>query len=1552
MLNPPPPPSSVPPHGGQQHRAREFYERAMLDLDQDAPPAAVGALLLQIARSHMEAGQASAAIDCTEAVLGLPVDPDLLPVLAEVHELRGRLFCQTGSLDAAIAEFEALQHDARGSGHDWLVALGEEHLAAVHVVRAEWSEAITRLERAAQGFSDAGDDAAAGRTLQQLAILCVDLKRWNSAEHALADALARASSSADLQGQARLELIRARMALDRANVERGRMSAERALELARRSDDAALVADAVAMTGAVARDLGDIDRSLTLFDDAERQARALGDDMLLGELAVERVESLARRDQHPDTLRALNRAYRALARLLGQTGSVERARRLRRLEAAFLDVTQRWAQRFEAVDHDTAGHVQRVADLTCEIARRMGVDPAALIGYRVGAFLHDIGKLQVPATVLNKRGRLTAEEWALVKRHPMAGAELLAEADFPWEVRPIVESHHECWDGSGYPHGRAGDEIPLAARVFCVADVFDALVNRRPFKHALGRDEAVDVMRRDVGRQFDPAVFRVFEDVVREGVPIPGVVSAATLPATTDEADDPIVDDPLTSVAEIGSWSKRVARMLATVQATGASACIVLVDIDDFARVNSAYGRLQGDDVLWAVAKVLQRGLRSADLIGRRSADEFVALLPDTDTAEALDIAERVREGVANLRCVRRDALDETIAVSASIAIAAAPGDGPSLETLLAAADRAMFAARREGGDRVLAAGRATPTRVQATLDFSAFVGREEELRHLTSQLDLAGRGEPRLVGIIGEAGIGKSALARELEPEVRLRGGLCVTGQASLDVLAAPLAPWAAVVTRLAELCGTGERHWPALAHWLPAVFAQADPTAPSPTDHALQQEIAGFVRRAARAQVVTVVLEDMHVASPASWAVLDTLASSLDDERLLTLCVMRPEVQPGVMEWRRRLQQHVRWSTITPRRFSLDEVRRWIRAVFHDAAPGDDVARWVHALSEGIPKLGLHLLQAGCEAGTIYYGGTRWEWQSPDEHATGSGAGWVLERRLERLSAGTRELLAAAALLRHPLSAELLVAMTGASEAQVRTALDEGLSASVLVTSGGDTRGSHEFAHPLLAEACVRTLPERQRQATHELAARVLELRAPSAVEAIAGHYHAAGDDAAAFAFATQSAERSLGACVHDRAFDAMQVAQRYAPSSAELARVRVRHAEMAVVAGRYSEASALCDLALEWLDRQPPDATTMRGRRIREWTQLRRGRSLSRSADTFRTLLDATATIAPEEAAATALVAADAALERADWTHAAAMANYAMQRAVGSSAPSVTADALVSLGLAEFGDAPDLGLMRLRQAVERTAALQDPWHEVRALHALGDSILRSEATADGEDLLVAAIDKARASHHPRHAARISRSFGVWRSRQGNFKEAVQWLGDADRLFATMEDEPERLATQLARARCHRDAGERARAYAVFDAAARKARELGAVWVELAALSGAALSNGGAESPASEVRWARAGDLIADAPPNWWFPGRELVDAFAVRMAMVGGHVSLAHDLFAGACDRLATVDPYGNAWLVSECAQVLERAGVRSAARVRAETIDRTRRLGFTALTEALS
>ncbi|MGQ0539441.1 MAG: HD domain-containing phosphohydrolase, partial [Gemmatimonadaceae bacterium] len=655
---------------GEHEVARELLERALREAPRGTSPDVIFSLLLGIARAALQLGDYAAALDGIELAMAAAQSLGADTSLAEALALRARVHALRDSPDEAEQDLALARSLAEGAQAHVLGASIAAALADIAVTRGNRAAAIDLLLQSRSTYEAARDRHALARISAELAALYDELERWNLAEQAFAEALQLAAATRDESLTIELELARAEMSLGRGNLERAHASSERALALARQRDNASEQAYALCVAGAVARELGDMPRAERLLAQAERLAVDSDDLLRIAEVARERALLSAALERHHETLIALNRAYRLLAQLRGMPAEQGQRRRVARLERAFIRAVRAWALTIESKDQATAGHLDRVADLTVAIARRMGVAEKGLYWYRVGALLHDVGKLGIPASLLNKAGRLTAEEWSLVKHHPIAGAEMLAEVDFPWEVRPIVESHHECWDGSGYPRGLAGSEIPLAARIFCVADVFDALTSRRSFKRALGHDEAVDIMRRDVGRQFDPAVFRVFEDVIRE--------SNATTPLTggegrAPEASVPLIDDEITGVAQRSAFFARLAQALAECASRDDSVALLIVDIDDFSRINNEFGRLQADDILWAVAKVLQRGIRSGDLVGRLGGDAFAVLLPRTSLEVAGEVAERLRAAAAALRCVRREMPDETLAVTVSIGIASAP---------------------------------------------------------------------------------------------------------------------------------------------------------------------------------------------------------------------------------------------------------------------------------------------------------------------------------------------------------------------------------------------------------------------------------------------------------------------------------------------------------------------------------------------------------------------------------------------------------------------------------------------------------------------------------------------------------------------------------------------------------------------------------------------------------------------------------------------------------------------------------------------------------------
>jgi putative nucleotidyltransferase with HDIG domain len=161
-------------------------------------------------------------------------------------------------------------------------------------------------------------------------------------------------------------------------------------------------------------------------------------------------------------------------------------------------------------EHDTGLHSQRVRDYTELLANRFGVDEKLRREIGFGALLHDVGKIAVPDQILMKPDKLTDEEWHEMRKHPEAGYRIVKRIGFLKAAAEIVHAHHERYDGKGYPRGLKGDEIPLGARLFMVADVYDALTSLRPYKKALSCEEAVTEIRNLSGTHFDPAIVTTF----------------------------------------------------------------------------------------------------------------------------------------------------------------------------------------------------------------------------------------------------------------------------------------------------------------------------------------------------------------------------------------------------------------------------------------------------------------------------------------------------------------------------------------------------------------------------------------------------------------------------------------------------------------------------------------------------------------------------------------------------------------------------------------------------------------------------------------------------------------------------------------------------------------------------------------------------------------------------------------------------------------------------------------------------------------------------------
>lgn len=231
----------------------------------------------------------------------------------------------------------------------------------------------------------------------------------------------------------------------------------------------------------------------------------------LDEIDPPHLDEPAIREQLLAFARDLNRIYHQ-----ERARSEELERALRDLEESYFATVQTLAFVVEAKDTHTRTHLNRARDYAVALAQRVAPELASDKVFQYGFLLHDIGKVGIPEHILRKPSPLTRDEWEVMQTHPILGGQMLAPIKFLQPAIPIVECHHERWDGKGYPRGLRGEDIPLPARIFAVVDTFDAVTSERPYRAALSVEDAIGEITRAGGSQLDPRMAEEFAALCRE----------------------------------------------------------------------------------------------------------------------------------------------------------------------------------------------------------------------------------------------------------------------------------------------------------------------------------------------------------------------------------------------------------------------------------------------------------------------------------------------------------------------------------------------------------------------------------------------------------------------------------------------------------------------------------------------------------------------------------------------------------------------------------------------------------------------------------------------------------------------------------------------------------------------------------------------------------------------------------------------------------------------------------------------------------------------------
>jgi putative nucleotidyltransferase with HDIG domain len=501
---------------GEWEEARRAFDAAFLELTPAHGAERAAELLRWIGTVFRNRGDLECATELYEASLAVAEASSLsyhiasaLNCLAIVSQFRGHV-------DEAETLYNRASVLAQESADDRLAAMVAQNVGTLANTKGNFDVALENYRSALRRFRRLHDEMAAALVLNNMGMAHVDLGQWTNATRAFDEAFELADRVRDTHLIGTIELNRAELHLKRGGYDEARDCCDRAFEVFSRMGSQSGLGEAYKFYGALFREMNKPGLSETHLRQAIDLAIHCEDRLLEAEAQNEAALLHLAVGDNRKALERLNRAHRLFTDLRARAELLDVDGRLDRLEETFLSVVKAWGESIESKDRYTAGHCERVAGYACLLAEQFGFAGRDLTWIRMGGFLHDVGKIAVPAEILNKPGRLSAEEFEVMKNHTIAGDEIVSPLNFPWDIRPMVRNHHERWDGTGYPDGLAGEEIPLVARILCVADVYDALTTARAYRPALPAHEALRIMERDAGTGLDPKIFGMFRRILLE----------------------------------------------------------------------------------------------------------------------------------------------------------------------------------------------------------------------------------------------------------------------------------------------------------------------------------------------------------------------------------------------------------------------------------------------------------------------------------------------------------------------------------------------------------------------------------------------------------------------------------------------------------------------------------------------------------------------------------------------------------------------------------------------------------------------------------------------------------------------------------------------------------------------------------------------------------------------------------------------------------------------------------------------------------------------------
>ena len=402
---------------------------------------------------------------------------------------------------------------------------------------------------------------------------------------------------------------------------------------------------------------------------------------------------------------SLVRTIRNVQKMESRRQKQEMKKRRKQMEIMSLQMMQTLSTTIEAKDEYTRGHSHRVAEYAVLIAKELGWSQKDILNLRNAAHLHDIGKIGIPDTILNKPTKLTEEEYAVIKEHTVIGAEILKNIRLIDHVTEVARSHHERYDGTGYPDGLKGEKIPIHARIIAVADSYDAMQSRRIYRNPLGTEVIYNEILNNRGTQFDPEIADVFLKLLDENrleinEDYNEIVDKYALPAVEIEIEK-FISSVMTTMRTqedsegldflTGLPMRNRGEKLATEFMQQDNGYLVFLDMDNLKKINDIYGHKAGDRALKLLGSLLLEYAQHS-VVCRLGGDEFLMFVPNVSKEDISEIVSGILQ-----KFEERKAEDVEIrhaSVSAGICETA---KGASFEECYTKADKALYYVKQNG---------------------------------------------------------------------------------------------------------------------------------------------------------------------------------------------------------------------------------------------------------------------------------------------------------------------------------------------------------------------------------------------------------------------------------------------------------------------------------------------------------------------------------------------------------------------------------------------------------------------------------------------------------------------------------------------------------------------------------------------------------------------------------------------------------------------------------------------------------------------------------------